>query len=336
MLLSVLGFEGLGGIVGSGMLIASPDGKYMDMPVSIMHGTFSDFLIPGIILFGMSVLSIISFTSVLRRSDNDWFMASTAIFGWTMWFWVEIAIVLELYWLHAMWGLPVLLGGVAAVSLIPHRYEWLRKAGLICGIIASLLYVVINIIIPMSWPEYDSASQTVSELSAVDAPTRFLWIVLSFPYSLLMLAFAASIVRTAKENRPLSMAGKLLIVYSATGPLWYFAPMHLREVLATGGGTMSDTMHLVFAGISQLIFLSALYLSSKGLGRSFRWYSLATFIVLMLFGTLTFIEAPGVSANTPTPMIGIWERINIGVFMLWVIVLGTILLQKKYASVRTD
>lgn len=188
----------------------------------------------------------------------------------------------------------------------------------------------------MSWPEYDSASQTVSELSAVDAPTRFLWIVLSFPYSLLMLAFAASIVRTAKENRPLSMAGKLLIVYSATGPLWYFAPMHLREVLATGGGTMSDTMHLVFAGISQLIFLSALYLSSKGLGRSFRWYSLATFIVLMLFGTLTFIEAPGVSANTPTPMIGIWERINIGVFMLWVIVLGTILLQKKYASVRTD
>ena len=33
-------------------------------------------------------------------------------------------------------------------------------------------------------------------------------------------------------------------------------------------------------------------------------------------------------ANLPTPWIGLWERINISVFLLWVVVLSTILLRK--------
>ena len=31
----------------------------------------------------------------------------------------------------------------------------------------------------------------------------------------------------------------------------------------------------------------------------------------------------------PTPLIGIWERINIFIFMLWVIVFATCLLKKE-------
>ena len=50
ILLIVLAYEGAGALLGGGLLIAAPDGRYMDMPVHIMHGVFSDFLIPGFIL----------------------------------------------------------------------------------------------------------------------------------------------------------------------------------------------------------------------------------------------------------------------------------------------
>jgi hypothetical protein len=51
----------------------------------------------------------------------------------------------------------------------------MRKVLLICGIASSLLYVAMTIVIAMLWKAYSSASQTISELSAIDAPTRSLW-----------------------------------------------------------------------------------------------------------------------------------------------------------------
>jgi len=79
-----------------------------------------------------------------------------------------------------------------------------RKSLLICGIISMLWYVVINIIVPAQYPGYDIASQTVSELSAIDIPTRRLWFLLCLFYSLLLLAFGLGIWLSAKGNRKLS------------------------------------------------------------------------------------------------------------------------------------
>jgi hypothetical protein len=64
-----------------------------------------------------------------------------------------------------------------------------QKALLVCGILSSLLYVAMNVFIPMQWQGYRSASQTVSELSAIDAPTRPIWVPLGIAYTLLVAAF---------------------------------------------------------------------------------------------------------------------------------------------------
>jgi hypothetical protein len=40
------------------------------------------------------------------------------------------------------------------------------------------------------------------------------------------------------------------------------------------------------------------------------------------------MKSPGISEDLPTPLIGVWERINIGVFLLWVIVLAIVLLRE--------
>lgn len=333
-LLCVLGYEGLRCLLGGILLIIAPDGRLMKMPVHIMHGAFPDFLVPGIILFILGLLNSAAFAAVLKRASKDWLLASLAIGGLLIWFWVEIAILQELHWLHAMWGLPVVIGAIVAVPLLP---QYVITTGLLLsGIISSLLYAVINVIVPYQWPEYNSMTQTVSELSAVDAPTRMLWNVLCVPYTVLTILFALGILRTAGTNRKLRTAGTLLTVYGFLGALWPFAPMHLRETLSEGGGTFSDTMHLTLGAVTELIYIASLVLAATALGKLFRYYSFATLILLVIFGALTFREAPNIAVNLPTPRIGLWERVNIGAFLLWVIVLAIVLLRRMQGSVKEN
>jgi hypothetical protein len=44
-------------------------------------------------------------------------------------------------------------------------------------------------------------------------------------------------------------------------------------------------------------------------------------MVLLVFGTLAGLDAPRMAASLPTPWLGVWERINISGYMLWVVVL---------------
>jgi Protein of unknown function (DUF998) len=335
-LLSVLGYEAAGALSGGSLLIAAPDGRLMDMPVDIMHGVFRDFLIPGIMLFGLGILSTCAFIAVLRRTRYDWVLACLALGGLAVWFWVEIAILRELHWLHFMWGLPVIAGGLVAIQMIPSRLMTMREALLICGILSSLLYAAINIIVAMQWKAYDSASQTISELSAIAAPTRTLWIVLYMPYAMLMFAFALGVWKSAIGNRPLRIAGGLLIAYGALCFVKPYAPMHLRETLAAGGETLTDIIHIALSMITQIIYVLSVGLVATALGKQFRLYSIITLAIILVFGGLTFLDGPGISKNLPTPMVGVWQRINFGVFLLWVVVLAVVLLKNKKSGLFRD
>ena len=50
-------------------------------------------------------------------------------------------------------------------------------------------------------------------------------------------------------------------------------------------------------------------------------------MLLVVFGALSGFEALRIAANLPTPWVGVWERINIGVFLLWVMTLAIALLR---------
>jgi hypothetical protein len=197
-----------------------------------------------------------------------------------------------------------------------------RKTLLACGILSSLLYVAMTTVAAWQWREYSSWSQTISELSAVDAPTRAMWILPGAVYTLLVALFGWGVAWSAGARRRLRIVGLLILVYGSLGLVWPFAPMHLREVLAAGGGTFSDTLHLVLAAVTVLLMLVALGVGAAALGPRFRVYSLVSLVILGVCGALTFAEAPQVAVNGPTPWIGLWERINLGVFLVWIIVLA--------------
>ena len=194
----------------------------------------------------------------------------------------------------------------------------LKRILLFCGIASSIWYIIVNITVPMQYPGYNLASYTVSELSAIDAPTRTLWVAMCVFYSLFQIAFGIGIWISADNLKKLRFVAALFIFDALFGFFW--PPMHQREVIAAGGGTSTDTMHLLWAYITLGLMLLKIGFGAAALGKGFRIFSIVAVILFLVFGTLTGLEAPGIESGEPTPYIGIWERLNIGVYMIWVIV----------------
>lgn len=198
-----------------------------------------------------------------------------------------------------------------------------RKLLLGCGVASSVLYAGLNVFVPMLWPEYSSVNQTVSELSAIDAPTRNVWFPFGLLYAVLVIAFGLGVNVSAVGSNLIRWLGILLIAYGTL--CLYWPPMHLRGTITT----VTDTLHLVWAGLSVLLMVSSIILSAVIFKGWFRWYAIVTVLVLAVFGILTSVQAPAVPLNQPTPFMGVWERINIGVYLLWIIVLAVMLYPER-------
>ena len=205
----------------------------------------------------------------------------------------------------------------------------LNKILLTGGILSSLFYVGINVFVPMLYEGYHSASQTVSELSAIGAPTRSLWILLVSVYSVLTLAFGWGVMRVSAHNRYLHWVGLLIIAYTIFGLFW--PPMHQRETLAAGGGSLTDTLHIAWTVITIPLWLLIMGLAARLFGRRFQIYTVATIVIQLSFGVLTGLQSADMEANLPTPWMGVWERISIAAYMVWVIVFAIKLLQNEKA-----
>lgn len=199
----------------------------------------------------------------------------------------------------------------------------MTKSLLICGILSSLLYVLLNIFVPMRFEGYSLTTQTVSELSAIGAPTRTLWVSLAIVYILLFAAFGWGVWKSADGHRSLRTVARFILVYVIINLYW--PPMHLRG----NEPTLTDTLHVAWAMITILLMMFIMGFGAAAMGRSFRLYTMVTFVVFVVFGILIGTEAPGIPKNLPTPRIGIWERINIGAYMLWVMVFATGLLRRQ-------
>jgi len=199
----------------------------------------------------------------------------------------------------------------------------MRKALLACGVLASLLYAVTNIVGALRWEGYSSASQTVSELFAIGAPSRAFLVPFALAYDVLIVAFGIGVWQCADRRRGLRIAACLLIVGGAIGPFW--PPMHLRGDPVS----LTDTLHVVFAGVVVLFNLLTIAFAATAFGVRFRLYSLVTLGVLLAFGALTARDGPRIPANLPTPWVGLYERINIAAYLLWIAVTAIALLRAE-------
>jgi hypothetical membrane protein len=195
----------------------------------------------------------------------------------------------------------------------------LRKFLLACGIVAPVLYGVTTMIAPLRWEGYSAASQTISELFAVEAPTKAFVDPPLIVYSLLVYAFGVGVWLSAGGKPALRMAAGGMVAKEVLGlVVQLFFPMHLRS----GEATFSDAMHAILTAAGVLAMLIAMAFGAAALGKRFRLYSIATFLVFLLMAILSFWDAGRMAQGLPTPWMGVWERILIYGYLLWQAVLA--------------
>jgi Protein of unknown function (DUF998) len=203
------------------------------------------------------------------------------------------------------------------------RPPWVRL-GLVCGIASSLLYVGADVLAAIRYPDYHRfASQAVSELSAVGAPTRRLVVPVFLAYSLAALAFGVAVWSSAGRSRALACTGGLLVglgLVDLAAPLF---PMHLRGTEAT----LTDAMHILLTAVTVLLIVLAMLCGAAARGGRFRVYSVVTIATLVACGALTTLDARALAAQQPTPWLGVTERVLIGAYLLWQVVLAATLLR---------
>lgn len=198
-----------------------------------------------------------------------------------------------------------------------------RKVLLACGILSSLVYLGIDLAALLKYPGYDFFSQTISELSAIGAPSRPVVVAIGTAYDMLLVAFGLGIWLSAGDKRALRIVGVLLIAAAVFGSFW--PPMHMRGTAVT----LTDTLHIAWTAGWLLLTMIAMGFAAAALGNRFLYYTIATIAVVLLFGALSGLQGPRIPANLPTPWAGITERINIGAFLLWIVVLSLELWPRK-------
>lgn len=203
---------------------------------------------------------------------------------------------------------------------------------LIGGAASSVLYVLaIDVVAAFRYPAYhDWSSQMVSELMAIGAPTRPLLVRLFVPYNVLVLAFAGGVWMAAGRRRAGRATAVALAGYGVLSTAGLFlAPMDLRGTV----DSLRDALHIGATVVMSIFIVASMICGAFVHGRSFRYYSLATLAVVVIFGVLAGVLArpmPG-----PTPWLGLAERVNIYATMLWILVLAVSLVRDGPAGDST-
>jgi len=141
--LIVLGFLSLGAIGGGIVLIISPTGELIGLPLSEFNNLpFSSFLIPGIILFSvLGVIPLLLIIALLKKpeskiaeqinvfKDMHWSWTYSIYTAFSLIGWIHIQLIFiqgGVYWLHTFYMFYAIL--IIVIALLPQmRYLYKKK-----------------------------------------------------------------------------------------------------------------------------------------------------------------------------------------------------------------
>ena len=206
-----------------------------------------------------------------------------------------------------------------ATSIAPGR-NTVRNILLGCGVLSSVLYIAADVYAWSRYPGYSPISQAFSELLAEGAPTRsFMVTVAGAPYNLLVAALGVAVWASPGHGRVSRITGMLLVLYAVISYLG--GTVFQMDVRATEATARGD-LHPLATAVMVLFMLLSMGFGVFLHGLRFRLCSIAILLTVSVFAGLTFLYAPQLAANEPTPWLGLIERVNIYAWMLWVAMLG--------------
>jgi hypothetical membrane protein len=206
-----------------------------------------------------------------------------------------------------------------------------KRLLLICAIPAVLVYAMGDVLSGLLYDGYSFRDQAISELSAFGSPVRPLMVTMILIHGALLLALGIGILSVARR-RSVRWLGWLLVSEFFIVGLWNHTiwAMSSRD-LATG---FNDTMHITLTSVFSLLVVAMMVLSAIAYRGWFRLYSLATLLVVAVFGMASVFAMRGLEQND-TPWAGTFERINAYAYFAWLIVLAVTVMRRELAGTRS-
>lgn len=201
------------------------------------------------------------------------------------------------------------------------KHQWLLLS---CGVLSAVGYVATDLAASFMYQGYSIREQAVSELFAIDAPTTS-WVVPAFSLcSVLLLAFAVGVWRSAGAKRLVRLLAVMFSASAVIGLLvWNIFPMHMRGVERS----FTDTVHLILA--TNPFVLLTLILAIMAFRGGLRVYSAITIVVMVVPAVAAFSYAQALDMNQPTPWLGATERLAQYGYEVWQAVLAFAFLRRK-------
>ena len=133
ILIILLSFLGLGAFGGGGVLVLSPSGEMMGMPLGVLENSpFSNILIPGIILFTiLGVIPLLLIYALIKKpkwripeffnffNDMHWAWSFSVYIGFALIIWIQTEMIYmkTVHWAHTLYMVVALL--ILFVAMLP-------------------------------------------------------------------------------------------------------------------------------------------------------------------------------------------------------------------------
>lgn len=198
----------------------------------------------------------------------------------------------------------------------------MKKIYPLVGILGPIIYILAVFIGGALRHDYSVLYNAISELSMANAPNKLLMDILFGLYNVFILIFGVgALLDTDFTSKKFNSAAIMLVLIGILGLLVLVFTQDPRGSPAT----LYGTLHIALSGVTALLTIISIILVGSSLKdyvgqKNFTWYSYATAILIFLSG-----GAGAASIANNSPIGGLFERITIFLFMVWVIIFSYIL-----------
>jgi len=197
-----------------------------------------------------------------------------------------------------------------------------NKLPALFGIAAPIVYLFTVVLGGILRPGYNHLHQAISELIETGAPNKALLDGCFLLYNALVLLAALGLMlllrQTPKQNRLLKAAMILLALTGLAGVMMSLA--FPSDVLGTAM-TARGLGHIILAGEESLCSMAAILLTGLWFKKQTGMRSMAIYSFVSL--AVVFCSGLYSAFSVNQPFMGLFERITIGTFVLWILVVFT-------------
>jgi len=202
----------------------------------------------------------------------------------------------------------------------------MKKVYALFGIIGPLIYILAVFIGGAIRHDYSTLYNAVSELTMANAPNKLLLDILFGIYNVFLLIFGlGAYLDFSINSKKYNSATIMLVIIGVLGLLVLIFTQDPRG----GAATLHGTLHILLSGLTAALTIISVLLVGISLKKysnikGFSWFSYITAALIFISGGLGAASLANNGAYG-----GLFERITIFLFMIWVMSLSYIILKDK-------